>query len=105
MTRRGIEVSTQSAVPVRGVIGEDPVRNEERFRAQVMDLLRQRDGEIDDLLRRVVAIDAAIDLLIGSSGGGGSLPNGGTEGQVLTKQSNADGDAAWESVVIDGGGA
>lgn len=30
-----------------------------------------------------------------TGGGGGSLPTGGTTGQVLTKQSNADGDAGW----------
>lgn len=36
---------------------------------------------------------------------GGSLPNGGTTGQVLTKQSDTDGDVAWESLVFSGGSA
>lgn len=31
-----------------------------------------------------------------ATGGGGSLPAGGTVGQVLTKQSSTDGDADWE---------
>lgn len=31
-------------------------------------------------------------------GGGGALPAGGTSGQVLTKESNADGDAGWETL-------
>jgi hypothetical protein len=34
----------------------------------------------------------------GSGGTGGSLPEGGTTGQVLAKQSNADGDADWQSL-------
>ena len=33
----------------------------------------------------------------GTPSGGGSLPTGGTIGQVLTKKSNADGDADWET--------
>lgn len=33
----------------------------------------------------------------GGGGGGSSLPTGGTTGQVLTKQSSADGDADWET--------
>lgn len=33
---------------------------------------------------------------IADAAGGGSLPSGGTTGQVLTKASNADGDADWE---------
>lgn len=53
MTRRGIEVPEQPAVPVRLMAGEQPVRNEERFRSQVVDMFRQRDREIEDLLRRV----------------------------------------------------
>lgn len=32
---------------------------------------------------------------ISSGGGGGSLPTGGTAGQLLTKNSSADGDASW----------
>ena len=34
----------------------------------------------------------------GSGGGGDSLPEGGTTGQVLTKRSNNDGDADWQNV-------
>ena len=34
----------------------------------------------------------------GSGGAGGSLPEGGTTGQVLAKQSNTDGDADWQSL-------
>lgn len=32
-----------------------------------------------------------------SAGSGSGIPNGGTDGQVLTKQSSTDGDAAWEA--------
>lgn len=39
-------------------------------------------------------------LNVGGEGGSGSLPNGGTMGQVLTKESNADGDADWEDAGI-----
>lgn len=38
-----------------------------------------------------------IENLIPSSSGG-SLPSGGTTGQVLTKNSNADGDAGWKDI-------
>ncbi len=39
-------------------------------------------------------LNGEIENLIPSSGG--SLPSGGTTGQVLTKNSNADGDAGWK---------
>jgi len=42
----------------------------------------------------------------GSGGGGSGLPDGGTDGQVLTKASSTDGDADWEdpaTSVPDGG--
>jgi hypothetical protein len=35
--------------------------------------------------------------VVDESGGGGSLPPGGTTGEVLTKVSDADGDADWEA--------
>lgn len=38
-------------------------------------------------------------------GGGGSLPDGGTTGQTLTKVSDADGDADWEDPAGGGGDA
>lgn len=41
----------------------------------------------------------------GGGDGGTSLPDGGDTGEILTKQSNADGDADWEPLVFDGGGA
>lgn len=39
------------------------------------------------------------------TGGGGSLPVGGTTGQVLTKISDTDGDAGWATLTGGGGGA
>jgi hypothetical protein len=36
----------------------------------------------------------------GDPGGGGSLPAGGTTGQVLTKDSNADDDASWHTPTV-----
>ena len=38
-------------------------------------------------------------------GGGGALPSGGIEGQLLVKQSAVNGDAAWEDLILSGGGA
>ena len=38
-----------------------------------------------------------------AGGGGGSLPPGGADGQVLTKQSSTDGDALWETLPASGG--
>ena len=38
----------------------------------------------------------------GTAPGGGSLPAGGTAGQVLTKQSSTDGDADWEDAAAGG---
>ena len=41
----------------------------------------------------------------GGGGGTGGLPPGGTEGQVLAKQSSTDQDADWEDIIFDGGSA
>ena len=41
-----------------------------------------------------------------STGGvGGSLPNGGSVGQLLAKNSSADGDATWHDLILKGGNA
>ena len=45
-------------------------------------------------------LNGEIENLIPSSSGG-SLPSGGTTGQVLTKNSNADGDAGWKDTEHD----
>ena len=37
-------------------------------------------------------------------GGGGGVPDGGLAGQLIVKQSVTNGDAAWESLVLSGGG-
>lgn len=42
---------------------------------------------------------------IEAPGTSAGLPAGGTFGQVLTKQSAIDGDADWEDIILDGGGA
>lgn len=42
--------------------------------------------------------------LVTGGGGGGALPAGGTAGQVLTKQSEIDGDADWQDLASGGGG-
>jgi hypothetical protein len=47
--------------------------------------------------------DPATWVQVGVSGGGGALPVGGADGQVLTKQSASDGDADWETPVGGGG--
>ena len=38
-----------------------------------------------------------VQLVGAPSGGGSGIPSGGTDGQVLTKVSNLDGDADWEN--------
>lgn len=53
----------------------------------------------------IISSAKSSETVAAQSSGGGSLPTGGTTGQVLTKLSNADGDAAWEDIVLDGGGA
>ncbi len=40
-----------------------------------------------------------------TGGGAGSLPAGGTVGQLLVKQSLSDGDALWEDLIFSAGGA
>lgn len=56
------------------------------------------------LQSQIAALRRRLEVLALSGGGGGSLPLGGTSGQVLTKQSATDGDAGWEDIVLDGGG-
>lgn len=42
----------------------------------------------------------------GTGGGGGTgLPPGGIPGQIIVKTGVADGDASWETLCFDGGGA
>ena len=40
----------------------------------------------------------------GVGGAGGGVPDGGLAGQLIVKQSVTNGDAAWESLVLSGGG-
>lgn len=54
----------------------------------------------------IARLDGTTNGLLSISGGGGvgsSLPAGGTTGQVLTKQSNSDGDADWSTPSSGGG--
>ncbi len=59
--RRGIQVPEVTAVPVRLTAGERSGRNEERFRAQVVELLRDRDREIEDLRLRIEQLEAIVN--------------------------------------------
>jgi hypothetical protein len=63
MARRGIEVPSRQVVPTRLLAGETDARNNERFRAQMAEMLRERDREIEDLLRRVAALEARVEDL------------------------------------------
>ena len=66
--------------------------------------------EIQDIVAALLAQGSNITLtyndagnvltIAASGGGGGSLPTGGTAGQVLTKQSGTDGDADWKTLQI-----
>lgn len=57
---------------------------------------------IDRILRQLRSLTKEVATI---SSGGGSLPNGGTIGQVLTKQSSTDGDADWEDTAASTEGA
>lgn len=62
------------------------------------------DSEID--FREAVArMISDYPTLTASGGGGGSLPDGGTTGQLLVKQSAVNGDALWENLILTGGDA
>lgn len=61
-------------------------------------------GEIvTDGLYLIAVTDTALQLLSGSSGGGG-VPTGGTIGQVLKKNSSTDYDTSWQDESGGGGG-
>ena len=66
---------------------------------------------VDDEAMRLISSPIANNIIITDASGQGvdsgmsfaditSLPDGGTVGQVLTKQSSTDGDADWETVSI-----
>ena len=59
-------------------------------------------AEYDELTPEQKADGTIYFVTDGQGGGGADLPPGGTTGQVLTKKSNADGDAEWKDV--EGGG-
>ena len=59
------------------------------------------DREEVDVETLVVELTKASNV----EGAGGSLPSGGTRGQLLVKQSNTNGDALWEPLVLTGGSA
>lgn len=63
MSQRGIETFERPAVPVRNLLGEGPVRNEERFRGQMIGMLRARDREIEDLRFQVAALQVRVEAL------------------------------------------
>jgi hypothetical protein len=52
----------------------------------------------------VILVKRMIEEALAGFSGGGSLPNGGTTGQVLKKLSDADGDADWQDETGGGGG-
>lgn len=57
-----------------------------------------------DLQWRLVGDPTWTTIFDLSTLGGGSLPSGGTVGQVLTKNSSTDGDASWQDPTGGGGG-
>lgn len=67
------------------------------FRTNSMSMSDIKDVDADGLANGNVLVWNQVEQKWepGAGGGGGSLPTGGTTGQVLTKNSNADGDAGW----------
>lgn len=62
MAQRGVQIPERPPVPVR--TSEPPGRNEERFRAQVVDMLRERDRDIADIRQRQDLILGRLDDLV-----------------------------------------
>lgn len=62
MARRGVQISERPPVPVH--TSEPSKRNEERFRAQVIDMLRERDRAIADIQQRQELIVKRLDDLV-----------------------------------------
>ena len=68
--------------------------------ASVRDYLDQ-----EDINPIVLLMELAITATDSTGGVGGSLPNGGSVGQLLAKNSSADGDATWHDLILKGGNA
>ena len=64
------------------------------------------DGNTNSEIDFVEMVWSTVEDLPSLGGGGsGSLPNGGILGQLLVKQSVANGDALWEDLILSAGGA
>lgn len=78
------------ALPITAFESHD--ENERRFRGELETALSRADIAFREAARRITEIEESG----GGTDPGTGLPPGGLESQVLTKQSNADGDADWE---------
>lgn len=67
----------------------DPLTRRETYYAAMA-------GESSDIPEPVTREEQYLKKIAESGGGGGSLPEGGTAGQVLTKKSDTAGDAEWK---------
>jgi len=75
----------------------------EAMRDAVLSVSTVANGAVTFSCEETPSIDIPFGVLIGGGGsGGGSLPTGGTTGQVLTKKSSTDGDADWEDPASGG---
>jgi len=84
-----------------GVIGmpiNATTAQKDAYAEAVINVVTQSGNQFTFECGSIPTIDLPVTLYAGGSGGGSgsSLPDGGTTGQVLKKQSNDDGDADWE---------
>lgn len=95
LTFTGYETSMGGVI---GIPTNATTAQKDAYAEAVINVVAQSGNQFTFECENVPAIDLSVTLYAGGSGSGSgsSLPDGGTTGQVLKKQSNDDGDADWE---------
>ncbi len=108
VTATGIKATTNGVI---GMLNTATTAQLEAARNAVLTVTAQAANSVTFTCENEPEIDIPVGILIGGGSGseGSGLPDGGTTGQVLVKQSNADGDADWEDntgghTIINGAG-
>ena len=96
---QGIEgVGLQGLQGIQGTQGEQGIQGPQGTGLQGIQGTQGVQGESIQGVQGIQGIQGPA----GTGSGGGSLPTGGTEDQLLVKQSTTDGDAIWETVAATG---